>query len=387
MTEPRVEYIGPGQGRLAGPTRKSWLKRISLPFILVVVVPTLLSAIYLLLIASPRYVSEARFVVRTASGGGVPTSFGLVLQGVGLSSAQTEAFAVHEYVRSGDAVKELKRQMDLPAVLARPGADLFSRYPRPWESRSDESLQNALHRFVEIGFDSTTGISTLRVQAFRPDDARKISMVLLDGGENLVNRLNQRSSSNALKDARAAEAEAQRNLDEIQRQITALRNNAKFIDPARTATESGQLIGELMATVAAMKAERSQLASQAPESPLLPGLDGRIAAFERQIETERSKIAGSPASLAPVVGAYEDLNFRRNLAVETLTQASSAVLVAEQQSKRQQLYLEQIVAPSQPDEASEPKRWIALLTIFTGLLLVYAVGWLVVAGMREHRQS
>jgi len=34
-----------------------------------------------------------------------------------------------------------------------------------------------------VGYDSTTGISTLRVEAFRPGDAHDIANALLDSGE------------------------------------------------------------------------------------------------------------------------------------------------------------------------------------------------------------
>jgi len=74
--------------------------------------------------------------------------------------------------------------------MCRPGADLFSRYPRIGEVPSEEGLLKALNRFVVVGYDSSTGISTLEVKAFRPKDAQNIATILLDGGEGLVNRLN-----------------------------------------------------------------------------------------------------------------------------------------------------------------------------------------------------
>ena len=56
-------------------------------------------------------------------------------------------------------------------------------------------------------------------------------------------------------------------------------------------------------------------------------------------------------------------------------------------SEQEMHYLERIVSPSEPDKPTEPKRWLALLTVFASSLLVYAVGWLVWAGVREHRQD
>lgn len=387
MTEPRLDYIGPIPKALTFDRTRPWWKKVPWPMAVFVGLPTLIAAIYYLLIASPLYISESRFVVRTASGGGAPSAFGIALQGVGLNSAQTDAFAVHEYIYSAEAVHDLERRFDLAAMLDRQGADAFTRYPRFGERRTSEGLQKALKRFVVVGYDSTTGISTLRVQGFRPDDAQKLSLALLEGGETLVNRLNERSSLNAVRDARLAQEQAKRKVEDIQQQLTVFRNREQFIDPAKSATEAGQLIGNLMSTVAELRAERSQLAAEAPQSPQLPSLDNRIAAFERQIEAERAQIAGNSNSLAPKVGVYEELMLDRELATEALTQSTGSLLVAEQQARRQQLYLERIVPPNLPQEALEPRRLLSILVVFVASLLAYGVGWLIWSGVREHRQD
>ncbi len=267
------------------------------------------------------------------------------------------------------------------------GADVLSGWPRLGEDNSGKSLAAALSRFVTIGYNSSTGISTLRVQGFAAKDAQGLAEALLNGGERLVNRLNERAAADAVRDARTARDEARLQLASAQARLTTFRNQEQFIDPARSATEGGQLIGNLLATVATLRAERAQLATGAPQSPQLAPLDNRIAAYERQIEMERSKIAGSSNSLAGKLGAYEDLMLQRELADRELTQSSTALLAAEQEARRQKLYLERIVNPSLPDRSSEPRRLISVLVVLATSLLLYGIGWLVWAGMREHRQD
>lgn len=386
MSQHRLEYLGPIVG-LPGSTPRGIWKRLPLAFLMIVVLPSVLSAIYLFFVASPQYVSEARFVVRSANGSAGASALGVALQGVGLSPAQTDAFAIHEYVGSTDAVRDLDRQYDLAKIWGRPGTDPLSRYPRFGEDQTQEGLQKALNRFVVIGYDSSTGISTLRVSAFRANDAQSVASAILDSGEALVNRLNERSANNAVADAAEAQRRAETRLAGIQAQMTSLRTREKFIDPAAIASETSRVIGTLMGRVAELQAERDQLAAEAPSSPLLPGLQRRIAAYEQQIAAERLKVAGASSSLAPQVGVYEQLALQRELAAEALTQASAALAVAEQQARRQQLYLERIVPPNLPESATEPKRWLAWGTITLGLFLLYGVGWLIVAGVREHRQD
>jgi len=42
------------------------------------------------------------------------------------------------------------------------------------------------------------------------------------------------------------------------------------------------------------------------------------------------------------------------------------------------------VNPNMPVKALFPERWRILATVLISLLLVYSIGWLIVAGVREH---
>lgn len=386
MTDAKLNYIGPNP-KLIGHQKKStpWWKKLPVAFLGLVVLPTLIAAFYYLVIASPLYVSEARFIVR-APNSSQPSSLGMALQTAGLSSAQTDAYAVHEYIDSRDSLRDLGRTMDLKAILAPPGADFLSRFPRPWEGSTEESLYKGFKRFVTVGYDGGTGISTLRVEGFNARDAQRVSEALLTGGESLINRLNERSSADAVAQATIARDLAQAKLAKVQVDMTAFRNREQFINPTVTATEGSQLIGGLLSTIANLKAERAQIASEAPRSPQLPILDSRIRAYEGQVAAERAKMSGSEGSLSSKIGAYEDLVLARELADRELAQATAALVSAEQDARAQKLYLEQIVAPSLPDSPTLPRRLRGILTILFSTLLAYGIGWLIYAGVREHRQ-
>lgn len=387
MTEPHLSYIGPIPKTLEYQRAKpSWWRRLPIAFLLVVVLPTLLAAVYYLLIATPRYQSEARFIVRS-SNESTPNALGVALQGVGLSMAQSDAYAVHEYMTSRDAFEQLKQRHDLRRMLQGPGADALSRYPRPWEGQSDEDFYKAFQRFLVVGHDSSTGISTVRVLAFKPRDARILTESLLSGGESLINRLNERAESDNVEAALRAREDARQRLSTAQQQLTAFRTRERFIDPAVSAEEGSRLIGNLLSTLAELRAERSQLAGEAPSSPQLPSLDNRIRAYERQVESERAKIAGNSDSLAPRLSVYETLALNRELADRELTAATASLTTAEQEARRQKLYLDRIVSPSMPDAPAEPKRLLSILVVAMSALLAYGIGWFVWAGASEHGQD
>jgi capsular polysaccharide transport system permease protein len=356
-------------------------------FIVVVAMPTFLAAVYYLLIAAPIYVSEAQFVVRSPSHP-APLALGSVLQTVGLGggAAETDAYEVHEYMLSRDAVRDLARYHHLRALLDRPEADFLARFPRPFEHPSFENLFFNYKRFVTVGYDGNTGISTLRVEGFRPQDAHEIAEALLEAGEGVVNRLNDRAVDDAVAQARRQVTEAETQSLKAQAALTAFRNRERMIDPDKSSVADLELMGKLESELANMRAERAGLAASAPNSPQLPSLDKRIAAFQAQVDAERLHSAGADSSLAPKIGEYEQLALERDLSVKTLGVAIASLETARIEARRKQLYLERVVTPNVPDKAERPLRWLAVLMVAVSSLALYAMIALVGAGLREHQQ-
>jgi capsular polysaccharide transport system permease protein len=374
---------GPGARLLNRLAKLPWL------FLTLVAIPTLATSVYYLLIAAPIYVSEARFVVRERGHPATAAALGTVLQSVGLSMGenQTDAYEVHEYMQSRDAVQDLVRSHRLQAVLDRPEADFLARFPRPFERVNFENLYENYKRFVTVGYDANTGISTLRVEGFRPGDARAIADALLAGGEGLVNRLNERALADAVDEARRQVLEAEGQALKAESGLTAYRMRVRLVDPDRASVAGLDLLGKLETQLITMRAERAGLAASAPESPQLPILDRRIAAFEAQLDAERLRIAGENDSLAAKMSEYEALMLEREFAVKSLAVAETALETARVDARRKQLYLERVVSPNLPDKAERPRRLLAILTVVITSLLAYGALSLILAGLREHRQK
>jgi capsular polysaccharide transport system permease protein len=372
--------------------RVPWLKRIPPMFMVIVVVPTLLTSIYFVLIAAPMYESEALFVVHQksestgqASGG---SGGGSVLQSFGLGGGEdsTHAQEVLEYMKSRDAVALLDHDSHLRAMLARPESDFVSRFPRPFEGNSFEDLFKGFKRFVTVGLDTQTEISTLKVVAYRPEDARAIAETLLAGGENLVNRMNDRSLSDTVGQASRQLADAEMGAAQAQTALTVFRNREHLVDPDMNTQAGLELMTSLQSQLANLKAQREGLAASAPQSPQLPVLDRNIAAYQGQIDAQQAQQAGQANSLAPKVGQYERLYVDQQIAAKSLAAAEEALEAARLEAARRQLYLERVVNPNLPDKSEQPQRLMSILTVLICTLVAYAAIALFVAGLREHRQ-
>lgn len=352
-------------------------------FLLVVAVPTALSALYFGLIASDRFVSESTFVVRSAKS---PLSGGLggLLQIVGITRSQDDAYSVQEYLLSRDAVAALAQTLPLRDMFNRPGADFFARYPNPLYRSSDEELFQYYKSRVSVVHGATTGLTTLKVETFLADDSLKINQTLLGLGEALVNRMNERIRADAIRFAEAEVKRGEERLVETQVAITEFRNRELMLDPSKSSLIVAELIGRLSAELAAVTAQLREVEASSPSSPQIPGLQRRIAALDGQITLERQRVSTASDGLADKIAGYERLTLQREFAVKALASAVTSLEVARNEARRQQLYLERVVEPHIPDYAEQPRRLRTVILVFAGSLMLFFVGWLLLAGVREH---
>ncbi|QNE33333.1 lipopolysaccharide biosynthesis protein [Sphingomonas sp. NBWT7] len=356
-------------------------------FLLVVVAPTLLLATYLYALASNQYVSEAHFLVRTQGGTTAAPASGigaaLGLGGAAGGAASGEAQSVSDYLTSHDVVDTLQKRLDLVKLFRRPEADIGSRLPM--ESPTPEYLLRYYQKQVDVYYDTDTGITTLKARAFRPDDAYRLTSTLLMLGEQRVNEINIRGFADAVALSRRQLDEAERALGQVQTQMTRFRQSERDVDPAGTAQAQIALVSRLSQE---LSAARAQLATTQAliggASPQVEALQQQIRSLERQLAAQNGRLTGGSSTIAAGLGGYERLRIQQELLAKRYEAASASYEAARQNAVRQQLYVARIVEPNRPVKSLYPKRALTLLTVFCGLLVVYAIGWLIAAGVREH---
>jgi capsular polysaccharide transport system permease protein len=370
----------PWVGAIQADVRRGGMR---LMFAVIVVLPVSLAAVYYTLIASDIYVSEAKFIVRGVKGqtiGGLASFF----RTLGIARAEDDAFAVENFMRSRDAAKLADEKFQLAKVYSRPGVDPIASFGVLWPPQKFESLYQYYLSRIDVSHNSMTGITTLKVQAFRPDDAHAIASHLLLISEQLVNRMNARASSDALTQARKVVSEAEAAVLEAQRKLTEFRNQEKFLNPANASMKVFELIQKLEAERAAVQTQITELLTNSPLSPALDSLRGRERALSDQIASEQSKVVGSDGSLSNKFSAFERLELQRQFADRALSLALDAMDAAYQETRSKQLYIQTIVRPNRPDDALEPQRLRYILTTALACLAIYSMLWLLYAGAREH---
>jgi capsular polysaccharide transport system permease protein len=350
----------------------------------IVGLPTLIAGVYYFAIASDLYLSEAKFIVRSpkqvqASG------IGALLQSTGLSRAEDDTAAVQDFITSRDAVRKLERKNDLRDVFNRPEGDFVTRFPGIFFWRTDfEALFRRYDHFVSVETDTSTGVTTLAVKAYRPEDSEMLATALLTYSEQLINELNERARRDALDTARREVERAEQRISEIQKDLTAYRVKQKMLDPKTASGGVLELIGQMNAALATTRAQLGELLKNSPNSPQIPLVRTRIASLDSLIAEERAKLSGETDSVVANLTEYERLTLERELAEKALASAFTSLEAARIEAQRQQLYLETIAQPNLADYPLYPKRVVSFAMVLATCLLVYGIAWLLVASAREH---
>ena len=349
----------------------------------IVGLPTLVAGVYYFAIASDLYLSEAKFIVRSPKQ--VQTStIGALIQSTGLARAVDDTAVVEDFIMSRDAVGKLEQRDHLREVFGRPEGDFVTRFPGILMRSDFEALFQRYAHFVSVETDHTSGVTALRVKAYRAEDAQNIARALLSDSEELVNELNERARKDALGTARQEVDRAQERISRIQSQLTAYRVQQNMLDPKSASTGVLELIGQMRTAQATARQQLGELIKNSPSSPQIPLLQTRIAALDKLIAEERAKLSGQTNSVVSTLTEYERLMLDRELAEKALASAFTSLEAARFEAQRQQLYLETIAVPNLADYPLYPKRVINFGMVLVSCLVAYGIAWLLVISAREH---
>lgn len=361
--------------------RRTFLARSA---VIAILGPSLLYALYLLVLAPPQYEATTSFAVR-----GTHANSQDVLGAVGILAptvATTDARIVEDYIRSPAMVGALRERYRFNDAYSRFNLDpMFSQLsPRA----SLESATGFWNRKVDVRFDAATSASTVTVRASTPQDALRLSRGVLTLGEELVNGLAER----AMRDlSSAATAEIERKSQELQvarERLAEFQGRRSAIDINAPAQQAIALVGSLDAQLATKRTEMAA-ASQIyqPNSP-------QMQAFRREIgalETERQR-AVSNALEAPgeaVVGG--DIEARAMLldyevAQQAYQQAVGAAESARRQEATDRKYLVAYVPPELPQKSDYWPRLWNVLALLIACALLWGVAALIYSIIRDHME-
>lgn len=380
-------------------------------FLLIVVLPTMLSLIYFGFIASDQYESTSDFVIKT-QGGGTPSS-GLsgIMGAIGVggmggdSVAMGDTAMVEAYVASAQILRDLSADLDLrsmydskeidPISRLRSHPDFFSRLSGRKSHRttphiiSNEELLKYWNKKVQVapGKD-TPGTSTLTVLAFTPEDAKTIADHVITLSEKLVNKVSERAQQDAVmyaqKEVESAHDRAIKAFDDL----SAFQARAKQVDPTGFAKARSDIQGKMEADLSSLQSQMEALRKRLPEeAPGIQQLRFQAAALQEQLmlEKTRSTTTDHGQSATEVLNEFAKRQMETDFASKDYLSALTALESARIQANQQSRYLEAFDKPSLPDKPTLPARWYDIISVLAVSLLCWGVWSLFIAGVKEHQ--
>ncbi|PYS64389.1 MAG: hypothetical protein DMF76_04785, partial [Acidobacteria bacterium] len=349
-----------------------------------VVVPTALAVLYFGLLAHDVYVSGSQFVVRTVQRA-MPTGLGSLLQSTGLTQGSEDVYSVEAFLTSRDALQSLEERHHLKRSFGSHKVDQLTRFdPLGWDDSFEALLRYYQKFIVNADLDSSSSIVTVTVRAFSAQEAHAINEDLLAMSEDFVNRLNERARRDLVRFATADVDSAEQQERAAVLALSKYRNDKSLYDPIKQSDLQIQEVGALQAERVATRKQLADVRAMARDNPQIPVLENRVRVLSGTIASEMAKVAGDRASLSSKVPQYEGITLDRDFAAKYLEVALDSLQQARANAMSQQLYIERIAQPNQPDVAIEPKALRNVAATLLLSLIVWALTSLLVAAVREH---
>lgn len=355
-------------------------------FVATVGLPVAIASAYYGFLASDIYVSESRYVVRSADRQETP-SIGALIKGGGVAAAGADnAGVVRDYVLSRAAVDAVQTDIDMTGAYSKSSVDFLSRFPGFLEDNNLETFFEYYKRYVAVAVDPVSATSTLSVRAFDPQLAFTINEQILRGAENVVNDMNGRMREDMIGSAQREASAAEDRVRKAEDALYRFRGARGVVNPEQEAALQIQRTDRLREMLLEAQTRLEQVRAVAADSPQIPVLKQQVGMLQKEIRKSEARTTDGADSLIGDSAQYHRLSIERELAAKQLAMAMERLDRAQNEAARKQVYLERIAQPSKPDGALEPRRIRGIFATFLVGLVAWGVVSVLVAGIREHKE-
>jgi capsular polysaccharide transport system permease protein len=358
-------------------------------FVLMVALPNLIAVIYFGLIASNQYTSEAKFTVGSAA---IPKMDGLgSVTGVPPILIVQDTQIVTNYIHTRPMVEQLERQVGLRDAYTSPSIDWWARFRK---RKPIEKFVDYWDKMSGVSIAMPSGIVTLTVRAFTPQDAERIAQTVVKLSESLINDLNDRMWHDTVLAAERDMQQATQALAKARIKMEYERNAEGLIDVNQTNQALSDLSAGLESDLLKEQQEYdTEIRYVSADAPQMQVLKTRITAMKTQLQqmqaqlttkNEQSASAIADKALSGKMTKYSEVDLDERIAEKRYALSVAAVETAHMLSERKLLYLHEVVAPSLPQESNYPRRWLDVGMTFFGSLLAWFGTLAAMAFVRNH---
>jgi len=345
----------------------------------------LLATIYWGVVASDRYVSEARVIIqRTDLAGGQSMDFGSLITGMG-GSSKNDQMLLRDHLMSVDMLNELDKSLRLREHFSDPHRDPLSRLRK--SNVAIEHFQSYFRSRVQVEFNEYAGVLVIRAQAYTPQMAQAIAVLMVKEGERFMNDMAHKLARDQVAFLEQQVASMGERASNARQALIKLQNTKGMVSPQATAESMAQLINQMEAQLTELRARRAALAGYlASGAPGLVEIDLQIAAIKGQIVDEKSRLA-SPIgkTLNSTVEEFQ----RAEMSVQFSSDVYKTALVALERGRveatRTLKKISVLQSPTRPEYPLEPRRVYNIFVFILVTILLAGIVHLMAAIIRDHK--
>lgn len=347
---------------------KKIFKYISI-FILIIYI---LSIVYFIF-SSDRYVSEATILIQNTE---QITTLSLDVTTLlsGMSGAnKSDQLLLSEYLLSVDMLDKLDKALNLRAHYSDSRWDFASRmwlgkYYLEWFYRYYLSR-------VSVAYDEISGVLRIQAQAYDPDTAHKITILLVQDGERFMNEMSHALAREQVEFLDKQVAQAQDQVLNASRTMLNFQNQKGLVSPKAT-------VESIHAIIAKLEGKRTELQTQLaslPHSldkthPARKSLEQSLMAVEQQITQEQIKLASTNGHPLNALMEEEqllqlDLKFKQDIYQTSLVALEKGKMDAARVLKQVSI----LQKPTFPEYAWQPRRIYGIIVTTLIILIIFGI--------------
>jgi capsular polysaccharide transport system permease protein len=380
-------YVPPKHASAAQPRFRHW--GILTAFGIMVVLPTIISGVYLYTKAADQYASTLGFTVRSEDVssamdllGGLGASFG--------SNGGHDADILYEYIGSQELVREIDVDLDLHEIFSvHANTDPLLSFDA--EGGTIEDLTRYWQKMVQVNYDSGSGLIETKVLAFRPQDARAIAEAIYIKSTAMINNLSNLAREDATRYAEDDLELALQRLKSAREALTAFRLANEIVDPNADIQAQMGLLSTLQTQQATALIDFDLISEVArSDDPRVEQARRRLEVIAARIAEERKKFGAGGSGpgggdYATTISEFERLSVDREFAERAYAASFSAMDGARAEASRQSRYLAVYIRPTLAEQAEYPQRalLLGLVTLFS--FLTWGILTLIFYALRDRK--
>lgn len=348
-----------------------------------VIAASLVVVAYYSVIASPRFASESQFVVKKAGSSESPLS-GLMAIG-STSPSMRDALILQKYIQSREMATALEQTISLKAHYENEQWDWFSRLAA---NSSVEDYLEYYQQHIKVQYDEMSEVLQIEVQAFDSQFSLTVANKILELSETFINKLGQKMVKQQLAYAQQDVTRAYDELKQQQTKLVSFQDKFKLYNPEQQGSALVSAMNELEAEIIKEEtALKSLTAFMRSDSAEIKAKQIRLNALKAQLEQEKSRLTNQDQkSLNKINIDYQEIKLNSQLATDLYQSSLASLELIRSEAFRTLKHLLVIEPPALAQEDKYPRRLYSIFTWFISLILIYGVGRMIMAVIKEHKE-